>query len=92
VALVRNPCNKPWRPIGLRDVEVPTFCLDNRLIDGGEVVSLTRRPPLTSPREDFLVLILLEAESTPGAINAAGRLIEKLNELVGNRTRGLTAC
>jgi hypothetical protein len=32
----------------LRDVEGPTFSLDNRLTDGGEVVSLTRRPPLTS--------------------------------------------
>jgi hypothetical protein len=24
------PCNRPWRPIGLWDVEVPTFCLDQR--------------------------------------------------------------
>jgi hypothetical protein len=33
-------------PIGLWDIEAPTFCLDNRLTDGGEV-SLTRRPPFT---------------------------------------------
>jgi hypothetical protein len=37
---------------------LPHF-LDDRLIDGGEVVSLTRRPPFT-PREIFL-----EAEWTP---------------------------
>jgi hypothetical protein len=33
--------------IGLRDVEVPTF-LDNRLTDGSEAVSPTRRLPFTS--------------------------------------------
>jgi hypothetical protein len=38
------PCNRPWR---LWDVEAPTFSLDNRLTDGGEVVSLTRRPTFT---------------------------------------------
>jgi hypothetical protein len=27
------PCNRPWRPIELWDVEAPTFCLDNRLTD-----------------------------------------------------------
>jgi hypothetical protein len=35
-----------WRPLGLREVEAPTFS-DIRLIDGGKVVSPTRRPPLT---------------------------------------------
>jgi hypothetical protein len=58
-------CNMPWRPIGLWDVEAPTFSLDNRLTDGGEVVSLTRRPPLY-PQEDSWYSFLLEAESTPG--------------------------
>jgi hypothetical protein len=37
--------------------------LDNRLTDGSEVVSLTRRPPFT-PQEDFWYSFLLEAEST----------------------------
>jgi hypothetical protein len=41
------PCNRPWRPIGLCDFEAPTFSLDNRLTDGGEVVSLTRGTPFT---------------------------------------------
>jgi hypothetical protein len=42
---------------------LPHF-LDNRFTVGGEVVSLRRRLPFT-PRK-LLILILLEAESTPG--------------------------
>jgi hypothetical protein len=38
---------------------------DNRLTDGGEVVSLTRRPPFT-PQEDSWYSFLLEAESISG--------------------------
>jgi hypothetical protein len=38
---------KPWRPLGLREVEAPTFS-DIRLIDGGKVVRLTRRPLFTT--------------------------------------------
>jgi hypothetical protein len=38
---------RPWRPVGLRDVEVPTFS-DTRLIDGGKVISPTRRPLFTT--------------------------------------------
>jgi hypothetical protein len=45
--------------MGLRDVEAPTFSLDNRLIDGGKFVSLTRRPPFAALYRPgtFLVLI-----------------------------------
>jgi hypothetical protein len=50
---------------GLWDVEAPTFSLDNRLTDGGKVVSLTRRSPIT-PKEDSWYSFLLEADSTPG--------------------------
>jgi hypothetical protein len=42
-----------------------TTVLDSRLTDGGEVVSLTLRPPFT-PQEDCWYSFLLEAESTPG--------------------------
>jgi hypothetical protein len=45
---------RPWRPLGLREVEAPTFS-DIRLIDGGKVVSHTRCPLLPPGR--FLVLI-----------------------------------
>jgi hypothetical protein len=37
---------RPRRPLGLREVEAPTFT-DTRLIDGGEVVSPTHRPLFT---------------------------------------------
>jgi hypothetical protein len=57
----KYPCNRPRRPIGLWDVEAPTFSLDNRLTDGGKVVSLTRWPPFT-PQEDSWYSFLLEAE------------------------------
>jgi hypothetical protein len=43
-------------------------CLDNRLTDGGEVVSLTRRPAVLYPEEDLWYSFLLEAQSTPRAI------------------------
>jgi hypothetical protein len=39
---------RPWRTLGLREVEAPSFS-DIRLTDGGKVVS-TRRRPLFTPR------------------------------------------
>jgi hypothetical protein len=45
---------RPWEPLGLREVEAPTFS-DIRLTDGGKVVSPTSRP-LFTPRK-ILVLI-----------------------------------
>jgi hypothetical protein len=38
---------RPWRPLGLRDVESTTFS-DIRPIDGDKVVSPTRRPLFTA--------------------------------------------
>jgi hypothetical protein len=88
-----HPCNMPWRPIGLWDVEAPHF-LDTRLTDGGKFVSLTGRQPLTI-HEDSLHSFLLEAESISGPqCAAAGRIksIEKSSDLIGNGTRDLPAC
>jgi hypothetical protein len=51
-------------PQGCETSRLPHF-LDNRLTDGGKVVSLTRRSPFT-PHEDSCYSFLLEAESTPG--------------------------
>jgi hypothetical protein len=67
---------------------LPHF-LDNSLTDGGEAVSLTRRPPFTArkiPGIDFCYwLCRLQGHSAAGRI----RSIEKktTNDLIGNRTR-----
>jgi hypothetical protein len=50
-------CNRPSR--------LPHF-LHNRLTDGAEVVSLTRRPATLYPHEVSWYSFLLEAESNPG--------------------------
>jgi hypothetical protein len=51
------------RPYDFETSRLPHF-VDKRFTDGGEVVSLTHRPPFT-PQEDSWYLFLLEAESTP---------------------------
>jgi hypothetical protein len=58
-------------PYGCETSRIPHFS-NNQLTDGGEVVSLRRRPPIT-PQEDSWYSFLLEAESTPGH-SAAGRI------------------
>jgi hypothetical protein len=49
-------------PQGCQTSRLP-HSLDNRLTGGGEVMSLTRRPPF-APQEDMWYSFLLEAEST----------------------------
>jgi hypothetical protein len=51
-------------PLGCETSRLPHF-LDNRLTDGGEVVSLMCRPPFT-PQDDSWYSFLLKTESTPG--------------------------
>jgi hypothetical protein len=72
------------------------YGLDNRLADGGEVVSLTHRPPLYFPQTSFLLLVVF---SVTGLVQARVivRLEElgkfkKFNDLIGNQTRDLPAC
>jgi hypothetical protein len=60
-----TPATGRGGPQGCETSRFPHF-LDNRLTDGGKVVSLTRRPPLTPPKYSWYSF-LLEAESTPGA-------------------------
>jgi hypothetical protein len=60
-----------WRPLGLREVEAPTFS-DIRLIDGGKVVSPTRRL-LFTPRK-FPGTHFCWRLSRPQGHSAAGRI------------------
>jgi hypothetical protein len=66
--------------------------LDNRLTDGSEVISLTRRPCF-HPQEDFWYPFLIEAQSTSRVIvwlEGLGTL--KNSNDIGNRTRDLPTC
>jgi hypothetical protein len=60
-------------------------------MDGGEVVSLMRRPPFT-PRK-IPGTHFCQGLSRPQGRSAAGmiRSIEKSNDLIGSRTRDLPA-
>jgi hypothetical protein len=56
-------------------------------------LSALRGPAPLYPQEDSWYSFLLEAESNPGPYCAGRfRLIEKSNDLIGNRTRDLRAC
>jgi hypothetical protein len=61
----------PWRTLGLREFEAPTFS-DIRLIDGGRVVSPTRRPLLTPGK--IPVTHLCSRLSRPQGHSPAGRI------------------
>jgi hypothetical protein len=52
-------------PLGCETSRLPYFT-DNRLTDGGEDVSLTRRQTAFYPQKDTWYSFLLEAETTPG--------------------------
>jgi hypothetical protein len=81
---------RPWRPLGLREVEAPTFS-DIPLIDGGNVVSPTRWPLLPPGR--FLVLISVRSWVDPRAIvrlEGLGKV--KKSTSTGTRTGDLPPC
>jgi hypothetical protein len=60
------PYNRPWRPVGVWDVEAPTFSLESRLIwwSGCQPYA----PAALYPQEYSWYSFLLEAESTHRAI------------------------
>jgi hypothetical protein len=62
---------RPWRPLGLREIEAPTFS-DIRLTDGGKVVSPKRRqlytPRKISGTHSCVRLSPTEGHSAPGRI------------------------
>jgi hypothetical protein len=61
---VNYPCNRPWTPIGLWDVEAPTFSrqLAHIWLYGCQPYA----PAALYPQEDSWYSFLLKAESTPG--------------------------
>jgi hypothetical protein len=61
------------------------------LRDGGEVVSLTRRP-LFNPQEDSWYAFMLEAELIIMRLEGLGKLKKKFNYLIRIGTRDLPAC
>jgi hypothetical protein len=67
-------------PEGCETFRVPHY-LDNRLTDGGKVVSLTRRPPFTPGI--FLVTICVRGHSAAGRI----RSVEKNPPHLGSNPR-----
>jgi hypothetical protein len=77
-------------PQGCKTSRLPHF-LDNRLIDGGEAVSLTHRPPFIYrkiPDTHFCYRLgRLHGHRADGRIMS----IEKSNDHIGNRTRNLPA-
>jgi hypothetical protein len=56
------PCNRPWRPLGLWDVEAPIFSRQSAHRWWGCQTYALAAP---YPQEDFWYSFLLEAESTP---------------------------
>jgi hypothetical protein len=69
-----------------------TTVLDNRLTDGGEVISLTRWPPF-APRK-IPGTHFCQRLSRPQGHSATGRIrsIEKSSDLTGIRTHDHSAC
>jgi hypothetical protein len=84
------PCNMPWRPIGMWDVEAPTF--SRQSAHRWRWGCRPKAPGTLYPQEDSWYSFLLEAESTPGPRCGWIRSIEKSNDHIGNRTRDLPVC
>jgi hypothetical protein len=70
-------------------------CLDNRLRDAGEVVSLTHRPRSTPQKHFFLLLILISVRGCKpqGLVRSEGLGKSKtFIHHIGSRSRGLLTC
>jgi hypothetical protein len=71
-------------------------CLDNRLTDGGKVVSPTHRPRSTPQILLFILLVLItvkELSKLQGLVRLEGLAkLQKFIHLIGSRTRDFPAC
>jgi hypothetical protein len=78
-----NPVTGRGGPEGCERLRLPHF-LDNRLTDGGEVVSITHRPPFNS-QEDSWYSFLLRGTVDPRAMVR----LEGLGQLIKSTSSGL---
>jgi hypothetical protein len=70
-----------------------SHCLDSRLTDGGEVVSLTHRPLSTPQRQYFSASGTHLCRKLRGLVRLEGLgKLKKLIYFIGSRTRDLPAC
>jgi hypothetical protein len=89
---LRYSCNRPWRPIGLRDVEGPT--VSRHSAHRWRWGCQTYTPATLCPSGRFQVFISVRGWVHLTAIvllKVLGQL-KKSNRLVGNQTRDLPAC
>jgi hypothetical protein len=86
------PCNMPWSPIVLQEVDDPIFSRQSvyRWRWGYQPYG----PAALYPPERFLVLLSVKRPSRLQGQNAAGRIRsnEKSSDFIGNGTHDLPAC
>jgi hypothetical protein len=71
-------------------------CLDNRLTDGGKVVSLRHRPRYTNQKRTFILLLALisvRGYKPRGLVRPEGLgKLKVFYDLMGSRTHDLPVC
>jgi hypothetical protein len=85
------PCNRPWRPIGLWDVEAPTF--SRQSAHRWAVRSVSRAGRSLPPRR-FLALIFVIGWVDPRVLLRLERLgqLKKSSDHIEKQTRDFPAC